>query len=120
MPEKRLIKTISILLLLFFLASIHAYAEPSVTSTGEFQITRIVISPSDAKLRKGMSVQFVALAYDKNNRPMPFKPVWETTGGGTISDTGLFKATVKGYYSVNAKVKSGNTFGQALVVINEN
>ena len=99
---------------------------PSLTLAGEHeataqaQIARITVTPPKAKLRIGQSYMFRATAYDRNNRPMPFHPVWQTTGGGSISNTGLFKATTKGNFIITAKDKSGDSYGQATVIIGMN
>lgn len=80
-------------------------------------ITRIVITPPTLRMRIGEARQFTATAYDQYNRPLPFQPRWNATGGGSINYTGYFYATMNGSYTITATDPNSSAFGSAMVVI---
>ncbi len=64
---------------------------------------RISLSPYRTTVAPRGRVRFTARAYDRYNRPAPFKPIWKATGG-TISSTGYFVAGGKpGRYAVSVR-----------------
>lgn len=68
-------------------------------------VRRVEVVPREARIRPGQTMAFKAVAYDREDRPVPVKVAWQVTGKGTISPAGLFKATAPGKYTVTAQVR---------------
>ncbi len=64
-------------------------------------LARIDVTPSEVSLQAGIQQQFTATGYDNHGNPMTINPTW-TASGGTISNSGLFTATMVGDYQVIA------------------
>jgi hypothetical protein len=93
------------------------------TISGSAQITvtpqvlsTITVSPASATITAGQTQQYTAVGKDQNGTVMTITPTWATTGGGTISASGLFTSTVAGGpFSVSATV--GTVSGTASVTV---
>ena len=79
-------------------------------------IVRIDVTPANSAVDLGKSYQFQAIGYDRRNRPVPIAPTWSTTGG-SISNTGLYSATMPGQYVITAQDPRSNLFGRATVTV---
>jgi len=74
-----------------------AYATVRITGS----LDHVVIKPSQATLKAGGTKQFRAQGYDANNIAIPnLMYSWSVDGGGTISNTGRFKADNVGGVSI--------------------
>ena len=82
------------------------------------QLTSLLLMPSKVELQKGQTQQFSVSALDQYGRTMTLTPRWSTTGGGTITDNGLFTATTVGepFYVEVTDLTSG-TKGRAEVSV---
>jgi M6 family metalloprotease-like protein len=68
-------------------------------------LTSITVTPATATINVGQSQQYTATGKDQNGAVMAITPNWTTTGGGTISSTGLLTATTAGGpFTVSATV----------------
>jgi hypothetical protein len=64
----------------------------------------MTVTPYQIELVAGNTAPFTAHAWNTNGTPLAVNPTWTVTGGGTISDTGLFAAlTDGGPYAVVAR-----------------
>ena len=79
-------------------------------------ITSVVVSPSEARVRIGEQQQFSATAYDPDGLVVPFLPLWEAAGG-KISADGLYTAAQKGSQTVTATQQGGAASGSAIVTV---
>ena len=79
-------------------------------------LSSIVVSPTATTLLVGATAQFTAQGKDANGNNVSVTPTWSTTGGGTISSSGLFTATTAGSFEVRAT--SGSIIGTANVTVN--
>ena len=77
-------------------------------------LTRIVVSPLSPVIKHNTTQQFNAIGYDQDNKVISITPKWEISGG-TISNTGLFKATE----IFNIKVKDGSVEDNATITVTE-
>ena len=85
------------------------------SSTGE--ATSIAVDPDSISINVNESIQFSAIAKDKNGYLVPnLSFTWSVTGGGTINSNGYFVAQTAGKYQIRANY--GNLIGSALVTIN--
>ncbi|XHR28457.1 MAG: family 16 glycosylhydrolase [Chthoniobacteraceae bacterium] len=81
-------------------------------------LTSIVLSPNNQSVSQSQTYQFAALAYDQFGVALSPQPAfsWSVSGGGTISNGGLFTAgTASGTYVVSAS--SGGVAGQVSVSV---
>jgi hypothetical protein len=80
-------------------------------------LTRVEITPDNAALAVGDSVQFSAVTYDEANATVETTITWQvaTAARGTIAGTGWFKATSAGTTYVRSIV--GALRDSALVTI---
>lgn len=62
----------------------------------EAVLTHMSITPSTAQTLTGESLHFTAAGIDQNGNPFPINPAWQLSGGGTITQQGLFTATTAG------------------------
>ena len=78
----------------------------SVTVTAPPVLSSITISPTTASVQTGGSQQFTATGRDQNGQPLSQQPTftWSVSGGGTITQSGLFTAdaTAGGPFTVTA------------------
>jgi hypothetical protein len=97
---------------------IASFKFPSCTSAPPV-LTTINVSPSNASVQTGGTQQFTATGRDQFGNPMNPQPTftWSVSGGGTISETGLFTAgsTAGGPFTVTAS--SGSVSGTASVTV---
>ena len=68
----------------------------------------ITVNPVNCTISVGMKKQFNAIGYDLNYNPVKLEPEWAVSGGGTITQTGLFTAKAIGKWTVYAN-HSGTT-----------
>lgn len=82
-------------------------------------LTSIEVTPASDVLAPGETQQFTAIGYDQNGAVMAVSPVWSvTSGGGTISSSGLFTAgSTAGSFSNTIRATSGSVFGQASITV---
>ena len=80
-------------------------------------LDKITINPSNCTIGVGSKKQFNAIGYDVNYNPVKIQVDWSVTGGGTISDTGLFTAKEIGTWTITAS-HSGIS-GTATVIVIE-
>jgi hypothetical protein len=80
-------------------------------------LTTITVTPATSTLTVGQTQQFTAAGKDQNGNAMTMTPTWTTTGGGTISTSGLFTATTAGG-PFTVKATSGTVSGLASVTVN--
>jgi hypothetical protein len=82
-------------------------------------LTSVGVTPASASVNTGGTQQFTATAYDQNHNPMSPQPPfgWTVSGGGSISQTGLFTAgsTAGGPNTVTAS--GGGQNGTASVTV---
>jgi hypothetical protein len=91
----------------------------NVTVTVQQTLNTVRVSPDTATIYTGGTQQFNATAYDQFNSPMVSQPAvtWSvTSGGGTVSSTGLFVAPGAAGTSVVTASSSGVS-GSAAVTI---
>ncbi|HVT40450.1 MAG TPA: Ig-like domain-containing protein [Gemmatimonadaceae bacterium] len=87
--------------------------DPMVIAGPLFSIS---VAPDTARLTAGATRQFTAVGKDANGFNVPLTLVWAvTSGGGSISDTGLFTAGPAGTFTVTAT--SGTISGKATVIV---
>jgi hypothetical protein len=76
----------------------------------------ITVAPTTVNLTVGQTKQFTAIGKDNNDAIVTISPVWAVSGGGTISQTGLFTATTVGTpFIVSASV--GAIAGNAALTV---
>jgi hypothetical protein len=79
-------------------------------------LTTITVTPATASITSGQTQQLTAVGKDQNGNVMTIAPTWTTTGGGTISSSGLYTATTAGgSFTVTAAV--GTVSGSAQVTV---
>jgi glucose/sorbosone dehydrogenase len=91
----------------------------NITATVQQTLNTIRVSPDTATIYAGGTQQFNATAYDQFNSAMVSQPVfaWSiTSGGGTVSSTGLFVAPKAAGTSV-VTASSAGVSGSAAVTI---
>ncbi|MFL5754802.1 MAG: Ig-like domain-containing protein, partial [Chloroflexota bacterium] len=98
---------------------ISSFKFPGCGTTVAPVLTSIQVSPPTASVQTGQTRQFTATAYDQFSQPLSPQPslMWTVSGGGTISQTGLFTAgsTAGGPFTVTAS--SGSVNGTASVTV---
>ncbi|MBN2485886.1 MAG: discoidin domain-containing protein [Bacteroidales bacterium] len=81
-------------------------------------LNSIVVSPAlSQNVALNQTIQFAATGKDQFGNNFPSNPVWSVNGGGTISASGLFRATSNGVYKVTAT--DGTVAGTADILIGE-
>ena len=81
-------------------------------------LSSIAVTPAlTQNVALNQTIQFTAAGKDQFGKAFTTKPVWNVSGGGTITTAGLFKATANGVYKVNAV--DGTVMGSADVLIGE-
>lgn len=99
--------------------SVIAMLPVTVSAVAPPTLTSVAVAPSSASVVTGGTVQFTATARDQFGNPLSVQPAmqWSVSGGGTISNTGLFSAgaTAGGPFSVTAS--SGGVTGSSSVTI---
>ncbi|HYG74440.1 MAG TPA: PKD domain-containing protein [Planctomycetota bacterium] len=93
-------------------------ATSSVSVTVNATLTTLSVSPASVTLNIGASQTFTASGKDQFGNAMPSAPAvsWSTTGGGSITTSGVYTASgPAGSYSV--KATSGTLSGTAAVTI---
>jgi hypothetical protein len=90
-----------------------------VYGSGSGPLAQIVVTPATANLLAGATQQFSAQGYDGNNTPLTgLTYTWTTTGGGTISSSGVYTAGLTGgSFPASVIASSGVITGGASVVI---
>jgi hypothetical protein len=81
-------------------------------------LASIEVSPQSATLELNETQQFIALGYDAYNNEVPISPTWDTNGGGTVDQNGLFSATYPGTWAVYAN-QSGIS-GYSIITVSVN
>jgi chitodextrinase len=96
-------------------------ASSSVTIAVTQTPKSVTVSPSSVSLATGASQQFTAILYDQFAKIYSPQPsfTWNVTGGGSVSNSGLFTAgdTAGGPYSVSAASPQGFTGTASVTVI---
>ncbi len=71
--------------------------------------TSVAVTPVNATVVKGGTVQYVAKAKDQNGADLSPQPTftWTTTGGGAIAAGGLFTSNANGTFTITAQATSG-------------
>ncbi len=80
------------------------------------ELHHITVNPLNCTISVGMKKQFNAIGYDQNYNPVKLEPDWTVTGGGTITQTGLFTGKEIGTWNVFAN-HSGKTGSATVNVI---
>jgi hypothetical protein len=80
-------------------------------------LTTITLTPATATLTTGQTQLFAAAGKDQNGNAIAIAPTWTVTGGGTISNGGLFTATTAGG-PFTVRATSGTVSGTAAVTVN--
>jgi hypothetical protein len=77
--------------------------------TVNVEAVRVSVSPGNAKVRIGKSKQFHAATVDARGSAVSAQPAfsWSVSGGGTISQTGNFRARKVGAFTVTATADNG-------------
>jgi hypothetical protein len=90
-------------------------ASGSTTLTATPRLASVVVTPATARLVAGATQQFSATGYDsQGNAILGLAFTWSTTGGGTITQTGLFTAgSTAGAFTNNVVASSGGVSGSA-------
>lgn len=78
---------------------------------------QVTVEPAVAQMQVGQRAQFQAIALDAQNRVVAAPLVWDATGGGTITQDGIFEATADGAYTVAATSVDGSALGVATVLV---
>ena len=68
----------------------------------EPELLTMTISPNIDEIEVGNSQQFTVTGYDTFGELFETNETWIVSGGGTISDSGLFTATTEGDYTITA------------------
>jgi beta-glucanase (GH16 family) len=90
----------------------EVYGTPSSTPF----LNSIAVTPATASITNGATQQFTAQGKDQFGNNILTSFTWSTTGGGTVSTSGLFTATtVGGPFTV--KATSGSISGSASVTV---
>jgi glucuronoarabinoxylan endo-1,4-beta-xylanase len=77
----------------------------------------VVCSTYLEEVNEGQTLQYSAIGKDQFGVVMPINPVWTVSGGGTISQSGLFSATTKGGpYTITASVGNVSGIGHVTVL----
>lgn len=84
---------------------------------GAPRIAQIKILPETIIAGIGFPVQFTATATDQFGNNYPLNASWNLTGGGTISNTGLFTPVTPGNYTI--QVTDGNSIASAQVKVQQ-
>ncbi|WP_158294835.1 PKD domain-containing protein, partial [endosymbiont of Ridgeia piscesae] len=75
----------------------------SATTLDAAVLSSLNLTPSAAQVEVGGSQQFTATGEDQYGNPILVAPVWSVSGGGSISQSGLFSATsVGGPFTITA------------------
>jgi uncharacterized cupredoxin-like copper-binding protein len=82
--------------------SFGAPVNSSAVTVGKGTLSRIVVSPKQVSITADEQYQFTTTCYDAANNELDVTPAWDTSGGGTISASGLFTANIVGTYTVYA------------------
>lgn len=98
----------------------------STSSTALVRVTQVatslVVTPSSVSLPVNATQQFQGSVRDQFNAPMASQPAsfsWTTTGGGSVSSSGLFTATAKGSnFTVSASASVSGTSFSGLSLVN--
>ena len=85
-------------------------------------LTTVIVTPNPVSLTNGGIQQFTAVAYNQLGNPFSPQPdfVWSISGGGTITQTGLFtaQATGEGQYTATASTTYVRTTGGSGLQVN--
>lgn len=79
-------------------------------------LTELVVEPSGVTVSPGQTQEFTLKGRDQYGNPIPYGDITWTTTGGTISDSGIFKAR-EGGGSFTVTAGAGGINGQASVSI---
>jgi formylglycine-generating enzyme required for sulfatase activity len=93
--------------------TVAAAADPSRTVTARITVVyaapQITITPTNADVRTGNTVQFSADVTIPFGQPQNQEPVWEVDGVcGTINQNGLFSAAIAGNCTVRSSLRDHN------------
>jgi hypothetical protein len=93
------------------LGSVSGSAALTVTQA----VASVVVTPALVRLAAGATWQFNATGYDSQGSPIPgLGFTWSTTGGGSITQTGLFTAgSTAGAFTGNVVASTGGVSGSA-------
>jgi uncharacterized repeat protein (TIGR03806 family) len=71
--------------------------------------TAVVVTPANATVVRGGTVQYVARARDQNGADLSPQPAfaWTVSGGGAIAGGGLFTSSANGTFTVTAQATAG-------------
>lgn len=88
-----------------------------IVSTGP--LATITVTPNPVTMPAGSTQQFVAVGRDANNNVFVISPTWSVvSGGGAISNSGLFTAgAVAGTFTNTVQATSGAINGTATVTV---
>jgi beta-glucanase (GH16 family) len=78
-------------------------------------LASIEVLPGLGIVNVGYQITFTANGKDANGNNVAVTPTWSTTGGGTISQSGVFTATTAGQFQISAS--SGSIVGTATVSV---
>jgi beta-glucanase (GH16 family) len=78
-------------------------------------LASIEVTPGLASANVGYPITFTAIGKDANGNNVAITPTWSTTGGGTISQAGVYTPTAVGTYQVSAT--SSSIVGAATVSV---
>ena len=71
-------------------------------SSGPVTVASVVVTPNPASVAAGGTVQFTAVITDSEGNVYNSTPSWSVSGGGTITQTGLFTAfNIAGTFTVS-------------------
>ena len=84
-------------------------------------LNQIVISPKNVVVDAGDSVRFTAKGLDQSGSEVKITPKWQVSGGGTISDSGLFVAAkTTGTFIVTAADTVKDISGSTTILVRWN
>ncbi|MBN2486006.1 MAG: Ig-like domain-containing protein [Bacteroidales bacterium] len=74
----------------------------AITITEVPVLETLVVTPETATINVGETQQFSVTGTDQFASPIEVSVTWSVSGGGTISETGLFTANAKGTFTITA------------------
>ncbi|MDA3894294.1 MAG: Ig-like domain-containing protein [Salinivirgaceae bacterium] len=78
----------------------------------------ISISPEKDTIKIGESINYKASGFDQYGASYSISETWSTSGGGTITSSGIFTATTIGDFTISATVNSISAQAQVHIVSN--
>ncbi|MCL4511651.1 MAG: Ig-like domain-containing protein [Bacteroidetes bacterium] len=83
-------EVLSCLLIMAAMSLISSCRQPTQPSSG--MLSSIRVTPQNTVISAEATLQFTAKGFDQTGHEVAIKPRWSVSGGGTISDSGLFAA----------------------------